>query len=67
LLRWQLERSHLETLNHQRLSRAFTVEAAKREIYACEDVDRLRDVALNLMLQVEALRDMTAELLLRRG
>lgn len=43
------------------------MEAAKREIYACEDVDRLRDVALNLMLQVEALRDMTAELLLRRG
>jgi len=47
------------------LSRAFTIEAAKREINACQDIDKLRAVTLNLMLQVEALRDMTKQLLLR--
>ena len=47
------------------LSRAFTIEAAKREINACQDIDKLRSITLNLMLQVEALRDMTKQLLLR--
>ena len=47
------------------LGRAFQVEAAKREIERCDDVPKLRDVCINLMLQVEAQRDMIGQLLLR--
>ena len=47
------------------LSQAFLIESAKREINACDDVEKLRDIAINLMLQTEALRKMTKDLLLR--
>ena len=47
------------------LSQAFLIESAKREINACDDVEKLRDIAINLILQTEALRKMTRELLLR--
>ena len=48
-----------------RMAHAFQLEAAKREIEACSDVQKLRDVCLNLLLQTEALREMTGQLLLR--
>ena len=48
-----------------RLAHAFTIEAAKREIESCTDLKKLQDVCLNLMLQVEALKEMTGQLLLR--
>lgn len=41
------------------------MEAARREVNACTDIEKLKCLTLNLMLQVEALRDMTKELLLR--
>ena len=47
------------------LSQAFLIESAKREINACNDVEKLRDIAINLVMQTEALRKMTRELLLR--
>ena len=47
------------------LSRAFHIEAAKREIASCNDMNKLKDVCLNLMLQVEAQRDMIGQLLVR--
>ena len=47
------------------LSQAFLIESAKREINACDDVEKLRDIAINLVMQTEALRKMTRELLLR--
>ena len=46
------------------MAHAFQLEAAKREIEACTDVRRLQGVALNLMLQVEAHKEMIAKLLL---
>jgi hypothetical protein len=50
--------------NDWRMAHAFQLEAAKREIEACTDVRRLQGVALNLMLQVEAHKEMIAKLLL---
>lgn len=47
------------------LSRKFLIEASSREIQACTDVEKLRKLCLNLMLQTEALRDMVSDLLLR--
>lgn len=47
------------------LSRQFLIEASTREIRSCEDVEKLQDIAINLMQQTEALRDMCKELLLR--
>ena len=47
------------------LSRAFTVEAARREINACEDIEKLRALTINLVEQTEALRGICRELLLR--
>jgi len=47
------------------LSQAFLIETAKREIEACDDVEKLRHIAINLMLQTELLRSMTKDLLLR--
>jgi len=41
------------------------LEAAKREIASCNDVEKLRDIAINLMLQVEAQKNMIGTLLLR--
>lgn len=46
------------------LSRAFSLEAAKREIERCTDLEKLKDVCLNLMLQVEAQKDMIGTLLI---
>jgi len=48
-----------------RLSRAFHIEAAKREINSCTDLKKLQEVCLNLMLQVECQKDMIGKLLLR--
>lgn len=48
-----------------RLSRAFHIEAAKREISSCTDLKKLQEVCLNLMLQVECQKDMIGDLLLR--
>lgn len=45
------------------LSKAFAIEAAKREIYACEDVEKLQGLCVNLMLQTESLREMIGNLL----
>jgi hypothetical protein len=47
------------------LSRAFMLEAAKREIVSCNDMEKLKDVCLNLMLQVEAQKRMIGTLLLK--
>lgn len=47
------------------MSRAFHIEAAKREIFGCTDLKKLQEVCLNLMLQVECQKDMIGELLLR--
>jgi hypothetical protein len=49
-----------------RLARSFTLESHKREIEACDDVEKLRSVCVNLMLQAEALREMVGDLLLRQ-
>ena len=51
----------------QKLSQAFAIEAAKREIYACDDVEKLRGLAVSLMQQVEHLKSMVGTLLLRGG
>lgn len=48
-----------------RAAHAFALEAAKREIENCTDVKQLRKVCLNLLLQTEALKEMTQQLLLR--
>ena len=50
--------------NDWRMAHAFQLEAAKREIEACSDVQKLQGVALNLMMQVEAHKEMIAKLLL---
>lgn len=47
------------------LSQAFMIESARREINACEDIEKLKEVAINLLLQAETLRAMTKQLLLR--
>lgn len=57
----QLLRSRMDW----RTAHAFTLEASKREIQACDDVEKLRQIAINLMLQTEALQQMIGTLLLR--
>jgi hypothetical protein len=47
------------------LSKAFAIEASKRQLQACQDIEQLRAASLNLLLQVVALQEMTAVLLLR--
>ena len=39
-------------------SKAFTLERSKREIKACTDVEKLQDLCIQLMLQVEATKEM---------
>ena len=48
------------------LSRQFLIEASTREIRGCTDVEKLQDVAINLVQQTEALRGVIKELLLRQ-
>ena len=47
------------------MTRAFHIEAAKREIVACTDLKKLQEICLNLMQQVEHQKDMIGDLLLR--
>ena len=51
-------------MNDWHTAREFAVEAAKREIMRCDDVDKLRHLCLNLMLQTEALKEMVGDMLL---
>jgi len=48
-----------------RTAHAFALETAKREILHCHDTDKLQKICLNLLLQVEAQKDMIGELLLK--
>lgn len=48
-----------------RMAHSFAVESAKREIMSCTDLEQLRKVCVNLLLQTEALKEMAGELLLK--
>ena len=48
-----------------RTAHAFALEAAKREILDCHDADKLQKLCLNLLMQIEAQKDMIGELLLK--
>ena len=49
-----------------RTAHAFGLEMAKREIQACTDLDKLKSLTLNLLLQNEAQKEMLGQLLLER-
>jgi len=51
-------------MNDWRTAREFTIEAAKREIMRCNDLEKLRHLCFNLLLQTEALKDVIGEKLL---
>jgi len=51
-------------MNDWRTARQFTIEAAKREIMRCNDLEKLRHLCFNLLLQTEALKDVIGEKLL---
>jgi hypothetical protein len=51
-------------MNDWHTAREFAVEAAKREIMRCDDVEKLRYLCFNLMLQTEALKEMVGDMLL---
>jgi len=48
-----------------RTTHALHLEIAKREIQCCEDLEKLKQVTLNLLLQNESQREMLGRLLLR--
>jgi len=60
----KLRQALFTTMNDWHTAREFAVEAAKREIMRCDDVEKLRYLCFNLMLQTEALKEMVGDMLL---
>lgn len=54
-----------DELKNWQMSREFHLEAAKREIMACQDLEKLQKMCMNLLLQAEAQKDLIGTLLLR--
>ena len=55
-----------DAMSDWRTAHAFGLELAKREIQACSDLGKLKSLTLNLLLQIEAQREMLGRLLLER-
>lgn len=47
-------------------ARAFILEKSKREIKSCTDVDKLQELCISLMMQVEATKDMILSLMIEQ-
>ena len=62
----KLRQALFTAMNDWHTAREFAVEAAKREIMRCDDVEKLRYLCFNLMLQTEALKQMVGNMLLNR-
>ena len=60
----KLRQALFTAMNDWRTAREFTIEAAKREIMRCNDLEKLRHLCFNLLLQTEALKDVIGEKLL---
>ncbi len=60
----KLRQALFTAMNDWHTAREFAVEAAKREIMRCDDVEKLRYLCFNLMLQTEALKEMVGDMLL---
>ena len=60
----KLKQALFTAMNDWHTAREFAVEAAKREIMRCDDVEKLRYLCFNLMLQTEALKEMVGDMLL---
>lgn len=60
----KLRQALFTAMNDWHTAREFAVEAAKREIMRCDDIEKLRYLCFNLMLQTEALKEMVGDMLL---